>query len=43
MSPIEKHIQISIERTGKDYRDIHEWIDHPEKNLSATILAEFWN
>lgn len=31
MPPIEKHIQTSIERTGKDYRDIHEWIDHPEK------------
>ena len=44
MPPIEKHIQASIERTGKDYRDIHEWIDHPGKKAStATISAEFWN
>jgi hypothetical protein len=28
---IEKHIQTSIERTEKDYREIHEWIDHPGK------------
>lgn len=31
MPPIEKHTQKSIERTGKDYRDVHEWIDDPEK------------
>ncbi len=27
MPPIEKHLKISLERTGKDYREIHEWID----------------
>ncbi len=31
MPTIDKHMQKSIERTGKDYRDIHEWIDDPEK------------
>ncbi len=27
MPPIEKHLMISLERTGKDYREVHEWID----------------
>ena len=31
MPTIEKHIQKSIERTGKEYKEIHEWIDDPEK------------
>jgi hypothetical protein len=31
MPSIEKHIQTSLERTGKEYREIHEWIDNPEK------------
>lgn len=31
MPPIEKHIQTSLSRTGKEYREIHEWIDDPEK------------
>ena len=31
MPPIEKHIQTSLARTGKEYREIHEWLDDPEK------------
>lgn len=31
MPPIEKHTQKSIERTGKDYLEVHKWIDDPEK------------
>lgn len=27
MPPIEKHLKISLERTGKEYREVHEWID----------------
>lgn len=30
MPPIEKHLQESLKRTGKEYREIHEWIDDPE-------------
>lgn len=30
MPSIEKHIEISMQRTGKPYREVHEWIDHPE-------------
>ncbi|MBI3583266.1 MAG: hypothetical protein HY096_04860 [Nitrospinae bacterium] len=27
MPPIDKHLKASLERTGKDYIEIHEWID----------------
>ncbi|MGB5983729.1 MAG: hypothetical protein WBG37_00375 [Desulfobacterales bacterium] len=30
MPSIEKHIEISKQRTDQDYREIHEWIDEPE-------------
>lgn len=27
MPSIEKHIELSLERTGKEYRQLHEWLD----------------
>ncbi|MFH0728308.1 MAG: hypothetical protein V2B19_18465 [Pseudomonadota bacterium] len=30
MPTIEKHIETSLKRTGKPYREIHEWIDDPQ-------------
>lgn len=27
MPPVDNHIKTSIERTGKDHREIHEWLD----------------
>ncbi len=30
MPAIDKHVQVSFERTGKEYREVHEWIDEPE-------------
>lgn len=30
MPPVVKHIEISKERTGKSYQEVHEWIDDPE-------------
>lgn len=24
------HIETSIKRTGKPYKEVHEWIDHPD-------------
>jgi hypothetical protein len=33
MPPIEDHVQKSIEKTGKEFREIHEWIDEPEKKV----------
>lgn len=44
MPPIENHIQKSIERTGKDYKEIHEWIDDPENKVERhdiTKILEF--
>ncbi|GAB4482811.1 MAG: hypothetical protein OHK006_02070 [Thermodesulfovibrionales bacterium] len=32
MPPIDKHVFTSSERTGKDFRELHEWLDKdPEK------------
>jgi hypothetical protein len=30
MPSIEKHVEISKQRTNQDYRDFHEWIDDPQ-------------
>lgn len=30
MPSIEKHADISKQRTGKTYKQIHEWIDDPQ-------------
>ncbi len=27
MPPISKHVQLSLERTGKGYKEMHEWMD----------------
>lgn len=29
MPKIEVHLKESVERTGKEYRELHEWIDEP--------------
>jgi len=39
-------MQESSERTGKDYREIHEWIDNPESKIERHDLGrvlEFGN
>lgn len=38
MPSIEKHIQLSLERTGKEHRQIHEWMDG--NNLSPKERLE---
>ena len=30
MPPIDEHVKRSIEKTGKEYREVHEWIDKDE-------------
>lgn len=30
MPHIDEHVKTSIERTGKEYRGVHEWIDKDE-------------
>ena len=37
MPPTEKHFEMSLARTGKDYADLHRWIDAAEhKNERPT-------
>lgn len=40
MPSIEKHLETSMKRTGRDYREVHEWIDDPaNKNERHDITA----
>lgn len=44
MPKVEKHIEISEERTGKPYREVHEWIDdpdHKDERHDITRVLEF--
>jgi hypothetical protein len=44
MPAIEKHAQISHARTGKPYREVHEWIDdpaHKAERHDITRVLEF--
>ena len=44
MPPIEKHVEISTHRTGKPYREVHEWIDDPQhknERHDITRVLEF--
>jgi hypothetical protein len=40
MPSIEKHVEISLKRTGRKYLEVHEWIDDPaNKNARNDITA----
>ena len=44
MPSIEKHVEISMQRTSKPYREIHEWIDEPQhknERHDITRVLEF--
>jgi hypothetical protein len=44
MPSIEKHAEISIQRTSKPYREVHEWIDDPQhknERHDITRVLEF--
>ena len=44
MPSIEKHVEISMQRTGKPYREVHEWIDEPQhknERHDITRVLEF--
>lgn len=44
MPSIEKHVKASLEKTGKDYREIHVWLDgEPEKKLKGTTSQRSMN
>ncbi|MBI4684513.1 MAG: hypothetical protein HY755_04885 [Nitrospirae bacterium] len=42
MPTIDKHAKISLERTGKDYQSIHEWIDDPEKKAERHDITKIY-
>ncbi len=44
MPSIEKHVETSIKRTGRSYREVHEWIDDPQhknERHDITRIPEF--
>lgn len=44
MPSIEKHIEISKQRTNKSYREVHQWIDappHKDERHDITRVLEF--
>jgi len=40
MPPVEKHLKISTERTGNNFRELHEWIDDPEKKIERHDITK---
>ena len=42
MPPVEKHLKISSERTGEDFRELHEWIDDPERKAERHDITKMY-
>ncbi|MBI5235610.1 MAG: hypothetical protein HY886_05105 [Deltaproteobacteria bacterium] len=43
MPPINDHLKTSMERTGKDYREVHEWIDaDPAKKAERHEITKIY-
>ena len=43
MPSIEKHRTLSIERTGKDFTEVHEWLDgDPEKKAERHDITKMF-
>lgn len=43
MPPVVKHFKVSSERTGKEYREVHEWLDNdPEKKAERHDLTKIY-
>ncbi|MEW6599533.1 MAG: hypothetical protein AB1499_01045 [Nitrospirota bacterium] len=43
MPSIEKHIKTSLDKTGKEYKDIHEWMDKdPEKKAERHDISRMF-
>ncbi|MBA3014867.1 MAG: hypothetical protein KKD63_02905 [Proteobacteria bacterium] len=43
MPPTEKHFATSMDRTGKDYADLHRWIDDPEHKNERHDFTRIWD
>jgi len=37
MPSIEKHIELSLKRTGEEYREVHEWMDEEDTSYKERI------
>ncbi|MBI5196875.1 MAG: hypothetical protein HZA10_11235 [Nitrospirae bacterium] len=43
MPPINNHLMASMERTGKEYREVHEWLDaDPEKKAERHDITKIY-
>ncbi len=43
MPSIEKHVETSRQRTGKDYLELHEWIDKdPERKVERHDITKIY-
>lgn len=40
MPPINEHVKVSLSRTGKEYREVHEWIDAPDKKAERHDITK---
>jgi hypothetical protein len=40
MPAIKKHVQQSMDRTGKPYQEVHEWIDQPETKAERHDISK---
>ena len=43
MPPVMKHLKTSSERTGNEYRELHEWLDNdPEKKAERHDITKIY-
>jgi hypothetical protein len=43
MPPVPSHTKSSLERTGKDYKEVHEWLDmDPEKKAERHDITKIF-
>lgn len=42
MPPVTIHLKTSNERTGKEYRELHEWLDDPEKKVERHDVMKIY-
>lgn len=43
MPPTEKHFETSLKRTGKDYADLHRWIDDADNKNERHDFTRIWD
>lgn len=44
MPPVAKHFKTSSERTGNEYREIHEWLDNdPDKKAERHDITKIYD